>query len=268
MRDTFKSVAYEILKEEDGPLHSAEITQRALRRGFRPEGKTPAATMAAVLYVDINTNGNRSPFIKAGASTFSLNPRFRGRPFPRRELSEPKILLSPHLSSKQKGDIAEARIAELITLYGKRALACYRPVSDDEGIDLLVKQKGKLGHTVHVQIKSRFGSSVGHLFTATTKAPSDVEGHLAFVFCHFDTDHGDLWSHLWYVPASAFLRDANRLSNGSLGFVASMNPDRKRAGQPTKWNEFLIEKRQLADKIIETMSLPPTRSRERKGVRR
>ena len=66
--------------------------------------------------------------------------------------------ISKDFSTKQKGDIAEARIAELVTRYGDTTLSCYKPISDDEGIDLIVKEKGSL-KTMYVQIKSRFGDN-------------------------------------------------------------------------------------------------------------
>jgi hypothetical protein len=57
------------------------------------------------------------------------------------EATEKKPYKVATISAVQKGNIVEARVAELITLYGDN-LACYRPISDDEGIDLIVKEKG------------------------------------------------------------------------------------------------------------------------------
>ena len=66
------------------------------------------------------------------------------------EKEEKKYTISKDVSSKQKGDITEARIAELITLYGDTTLSCYKPISDDEGIDLIVKRKESL-KTMYIQ---------------------------------------------------------------------------------------------------------------------
>ncbi len=58
--NTFKGVAYEILKEAGVPLHSDEITERALRLGWlKTAGKTPNQTMNAQLVVDVNKRGAR-----------------------------------------------------------------------------------------------------------------------------------------------------------------------------------------------------------------
>jgi len=248
---TFKSLAYQILKEAEKPLHSKEITRRALSKGLVTEGKTPEATMNAILVVDINTKKEKSRFIKTDPSTFGLNPNFESlsQEKQKEEKIEKKYRLSKNISSKQKGDIAEARVAELITLYGETSLSCYKPISDDDGIDLIVKEKGSL-KTMYIQIKSRFGSNPNEIFTATTKAKGVVEKYsMAMVFCYFDTDNGDLWDYVWFVPAPNFIKMANQLEGGkSLGFVAG----RKRK-ESNKWDQFLIDKRDLANSIISQM---------------
>jgi len=94
----------------------------------------------------------------------------------RKSKSRKNLQNSKDVSTKQKGDIAEARIAELITLYGDTTLSCYKPISDDEGIDLIVKEKGSL-KTMYIQIKSRFGDNPDNIFTATTKTATIVDNY-------------------------------------------------------------------------------------------
>jgi len=73
---SFKDIAYQILKKSDRPLHSEEITEIAIRRRLlKTSGKTPEATMAAVLYTDIKKHGKKSRFLKTAPSTFTLNPK-------------------------------------------------------------------------------------------------------------------------------------------------------------------------------------------------
>src|SRR3989339_1954525 len=70
---TFKSAAYQILKEADKPLHSKEITKIALKQKLiKSDGKTPHATMNAHLLEDVNNNHRRSRFVKLGPSLFGL----------------------------------------------------------------------------------------------------------------------------------------------------------------------------------------------------
>jgi hypothetical protein len=247
--NSFKDVAYQILKEVGKPLHSKEITKIALEREWlKTAGKTPEATMNAQLIVDINNKKDKSRFIKVGPSTFGLNPNFKFAP--ETKTKEEKIYkISKDVSTKQKGDIAEARIAELITLYGDKTLSCYKPISDDEGIDLIVKEKGSL-KTMYLQIKSRFGDNPDAIFTATTKSSGIIDNYsMAVVFCFFDTEEGDLWDYLWFVPAPDFINKANRLDSGRLlGFVAG-----RKKKESNKWDQYLIDKRDLANKIIEQM---------------
>ena len=241
---TFLKLAYEILKEAGKPLHSREITRLALKKGLVSEGKTPEMTMYASLAVDVDKNKKQSPFIKTAPSTFFINQQvkqqFKKKP-------ETQYSVSKNISSQQKGSIAEARIAELIVLYGETSLSCYKPISDDDGIDLIVKQKGSL-KTMYIQVKSRFGGEL-RSFTATAKQSSLVDKHsMAMVFCYFDTLAGDIWKYLWFVPAPHFMKKANKLTAGRLGFVAGFQ--RK---ESNKWEEYFIEKQELANKIVEEM---------------
>lgn len=248
---TFKSIAYQILKDAGKPLHSKEITRRALASDLVTEGKTPEATMNAILVVDINTNKNNSPFIKTAPSTFAINSDFK----PPQKKSKPlkkegtSYQLSKNITTQQKGHIAEARVAELVMLYGETSLSCYKPISDDEGIDLIVKQKGSL-RTMYIQIKSRFGDNPDEAFVATTKAGTIADNYsMAVIFCYFDTEKGDIWDYLWFVPAPDFIKMANKLSGGSaLGFVAG-----RKKKESNKWDQYLIDKRDLAGAILEQM---------------
>ena len=66
--NSFKNIAYQILKEIGKPLHSKEITKIALEKDWlKTGGKTPEATMNAQLVFDINTKRDKSRFIKAGS---------------------------------------------------------------------------------------------------------------------------------------------------------------------------------------------------------
>jgi hypothetical protein len=247
---SFKSIAYQILKEANKPLHSKEITKIALQRGLlETAGKTPEATMNAQLIVDINTKKEKSLFVKVGPSIFTLNPNapLILKPEKSKQLEE-TYKISERLSTKQKGDIAEARIAELITLYGEKQLSCYKPISDDEGIDLIVKEKGSL-KTIYIQIKSRFGDNPNLIYTATSKASTVIDKFsMALVFCFFDTNKGDVWDYLWFIPAPDFIKKANKLSSGLLGFVAG-----RKKKESNKWDDYLIDKRNLANEIIKLM---------------
>jgi len=75
---TFLEAAYKILKKKRKPLHSKEILKIALKKNFiKTKGKTPEATMNAVLLRDIKVKRNKSKFVKVGPCTFAVNPRYK-----------------------------------------------------------------------------------------------------------------------------------------------------------------------------------------------
>ena len=54
-------------------MSAKDIAAEAISRGFiATKGKTPAATMAASIYVDIDRKGSGSPFVKQGRGRFGL----------------------------------------------------------------------------------------------------------------------------------------------------------------------------------------------------
>lgn len=69
---SYKAAAIELLRRSGEPMTAKELTAQAIEEGLiAPEGKTPEATMAAQLYVDINKNP-KTPFKKVGKGKFSL----------------------------------------------------------------------------------------------------------------------------------------------------------------------------------------------------
>lgn len=93
---SFKSIAYQILKKANKPLHVSKITQIALKRGLlKTSGKTPAATMSAQLVVDVNKKKQKSRFIKTAPSTFAINPKYK------EPKKEPKQLKPAKLISEE-----------------------------------------------------------------------------------------------------------------------------------------------------------------------
>jgi hypothetical protein len=247
MHNTFKGIAYDILKEAGKPLHSDEITKIALQRGWlKSAGKTPEATMNAQLVVDTNKKGARSLFKKTGPSTYAINDAIglviQEELTEEHEKKEYKI--SATITSPQKGNIVEARIAELITLYGTN-ISCYRPISDVEGIDLIVKEKGSL-KSIYIQIKSNFSDDFSRPFVATVRRNSIVDSYsMAFVFCLFDTAKGDVYDFVWFVPAPDFLKMATKDKNELFGFVSG-----KQKKASNKWDSFMIDKRDLAGVVM------------------
>ncbi len=69
-----KDAAYRVLEEEGRPMRARELCDLAHERGYCDmPGKTPWATIASTLTVDINMNGENSRFIKFGPGLFDIN---------------------------------------------------------------------------------------------------------------------------------------------------------------------------------------------------
>ncbi len=167
-------------------------------------------------------------------------------------------LISQTLSPRQKGDIAENRVAELIVLYGQRALSCYKPMSDDEGIDLIVKEKGTSLKSLYLQVKSRFGLSPSgsHRFVQAPARESIVDNfRMALVFVCFDSGKGDIHDKLWFVPAPDFISLARKIAANESKKMKARYLFSASIKTPAKgvWAAYCVDKRGLADAIIEHM---------------
>lgn len=249
---SFKDIAFQILTEQGKPLHYREITDIAIKKGMiKTDGKTPWATMNAQLAMDIKNNGEKSRFHRAEPGYYAVEieeKRFAGSEI-KSKVTGALHSINKDLNTKQKGDIAEARVAELITLYGNEGLSCYRPISDDEGIDIIVKKRGELD-VVYVQVKSTYGYK-DRSFVSTVKEKTIVnKERMLILFVYFDLSEGDLFEHVFCIPAPDFLRLTHneKKQTGHRVFTVELNnPDK------SKYAEFMIEKRELANKILEIM---------------
>jgi hypothetical protein len=246
--ESFKQAAITILKEAGCPLHYREITERAIHNGLiTPEGKTPWATMNATLSTEIVDNGEKSTFIRSDPGFYALRElqiKVVDRVQVKDIVGRARIIrhqITDNLNSKQKGDIAEARVAELIILYGKEGLSCYRPVSDHEGIDLIVKRRGKL-QVSYIQIKSSYGYK-DRGFVSSVREQGIIDSYkMLLVFVYYD--------HIFCIPAPDFLRltkNEEKKPGERVFSVGLSHPDQ------SKYAEFMIEKRELANRIIELM---------------
>jgi len=247
---SFKNAAIKILSESSEPLHYREITKKAEEQGLiKSDGKTPWATMNALLSTDIIKNGSNSPFKRAQPGFYSLS----GKRTIKIQLPMKYVVarhpVTPELRTKQKGDICEARVAELLALYGNEGLICYKPISDDEGIDLIVKRRGKL-EVVYIQVKSTFGyKDKGFVSTVKDKNLTNKE-RMLIVFAYFDLSEGDLFDQVFLIPGPDFLRLTKNEDKkpGERVFTVGLNHPEK-----SKYAEFMIEKRELANRVIEIM---------------
>ncbi len=247
---SFKSIAVKIITEAGKPLHYREITRMATEQNLlRTTGKTPWATMNAQLSMDIINNGENSTFYRAQPGFFGLKKPGTTQQNITGMARIVKHTVTDSLNTKQKGDIAEARVAELLTLYGDEGLTCYRPISDDEGLDIIAKRRDNL-EVVYIQVKSSYGYK-DRGFVSTVKEKNIVnKERMILVFVYFDLSDGDLFDQIFCIPAPDFLRltaNEDKKPGERVFTVGLRNPDK------SKYSEYMIEKRELANRIIELM---------------
>lgn len=255
----FKEAAIKVLEEAGKPLHYRVITRQAIERGFiTGDAKTPWATMRVKIANDIKKSREKSKFISFGRGIFGLQTQHAERTSMSETLYPEEIEEEPEkefkkLDTKTKGDIAEARIAELIMLYGDKDLVCYKPISDVEGIDLIVKEKYSL-RTLFIQIKSRFQFS-GTSMTFAPKVSTVIDNHkMALVFCYFDLKAGDLYPKLWFIPAPDFIEGAGKIPAEQTGDIERYRFVGSLSGKETnKFNEHLVDKKDLANAILKQL---------------
>jgi len=256
--NNFLTFAERILSQANKPLHYKEITDKALEQGMQTDGQTPWATMVARLSTDIQKKGEGSIFYRsepghygvkenaiAEVKTLKLKIKVN-----KLKATAFKAKITTNLNTKQKGDIAEARVAELITLYGEEGLSCYKPISDDEGIDILVKKRG-VAEVAYIQVKSSFGDK-SRGFVSTVKEKTILnKRRMLLIFVYFDLTEGDLHDYVFCVPAPEFLKltaNDKKKTNDRVFTVGLKKPDQ------SKYARFLIEKRELANKILEILN--------------
>ena len=251
INQSFKTIATKIITDVGKPLHYREITQLAQDKGLlQTNGKTPWATMNAQLSMDIVNNGENSQFYRAQPGYFGL----KSLGVIKQATITGKARIVKHnvtdsLNTKQKGDIAEARVSELLTLYGDEGLSCYRPISDDEGIDIIAKRREKL-EVAYIQVKSSYGYKDRGFVSSVREKQIINKERMILVFVYFDLSEGDLFDQIFCIPAPDFLRltaNEDKKPGERVFTVGLRNPDK------SKYAEFMIEKRELANRIIEIM---------------
>jgi len=151
------------------------------------------------------------------------------------------------LSSGAKGNIVEDRIKELILLYGQGLLNVYKPVIDNEGIDLIVLKNGMF-HPIFLQVKSRFNvHKRGNLNINISTKTFNSHHSFYILAASFNPENMEIDDNLLLVPSHDLERAGTSPQDGSKLRITSSLKD----GTKNKWAKFMIRKQELADKLLE-----------------
>lgn len=162
----------------------------------------------------------------------------------------PTLIDLSGLLSREKGDIVEDRIKDLILLHGQGLLSVFKPVTDARGVDLVVVKSG-IFQPIFLQVKSRFKLLKSGSFLMDIRG--NFQAHHAFyvVGAHFDTAELEIAPHLLLVPTEILVKKARRVKAKSetlfrYRVVTALSPDTR-----SKWKPYVIEKSELANKLLE-----------------
>lgn len=162
------------------------------------------------------------------------------------EIEEPVDISG--LSSTSKGDIVEDRIKELILLKGQGLLSVYKPVTDTEGIDLIIVKNGMF-QPIFLQVKSRFNLHRNSFITSINKKTFNPHHSYFVVGAYFDLSKMELFNNLLLIPSNDIDKKAISLTANNkpiYRIVASLDLHSK-----GKWSEYLINKNELTNILIE-----------------
>lgn len=156
------------------------------------------------------------------------------------------------LSSMAKGDIVEDRIKEIILLYGQGSLSVYKPVSDSEGIDLIVVKKGVF-QPLFIQVKGRFKLQNDRTFIADVRMKTFNSHHSYYVVgAYFNPSSFEIDNHILFVP-SKIVKKLGTVINarGEERYRITTNILKP---SKSKWAKYIRTKQGLVEAILEKFS--------------
>lgn len=159
-----------------------------------------------------------------------------------------KLLDLSGLSSQAKGDIVEERIKELVVLHGQGLLSVYRPVTDTQGVDLIVTKAGQY-QPIFLQVKGRFNVEKAGFFLMDINSQTFTphESYLV-VGAYFNPETLEIDEHLLLVPSSEVAEAPQVTSKGKVRYRVQTALSFE---SESRWAKYLIKKTELANNLIE-----------------
>jgi hypothetical protein len=117
------------------------------------------------------------------------------------------------LSTMAKGDIVEDRIKEIILLYGQGELSVYKPVSDNEGIDLIVVKNG-IFQPLFLQVKGRFKLRGNNLLCDVRLKTFKPHHSYYVVGAYFNPATLDIHDRILFAPSKIVAQRGNLVNKG------------------------------------------------------
>jgi hypothetical protein len=153
------------------------------------------------------------------------------------------------LSTQAKGDIVEDRIKEFLLLQGQGLLSIYKPVSDTEGIDLIVVRNGRF-HPIFLQVKGRYNLQNNRSLIISVKLKTFTPHANYFVIgAYFNPKTLEINQKLILIPSEELVKNAI-IVKSKVGewyrVVTSLN-----STNDSKWSKYIIDKGDLASILLD-----------------
>lgn len=157
---------------------------------------------------------------------------------------------SAKLSNHIKGNIAEDRIKEYILFHSENRLTVFKPILDDNGIDLIVMQKGNF-NPIYLQIKSRY-TDPGEDGTFLQISAKTFHAHPSFfiVGVNFDHDSLEIIDDILLIPSSIADEHARDDDNNSNKRILDVSFKKENSNS---WHPYLTPKNELAIALLNKM---------------
>ena len=254
---TFLGLAERVLRDEQRPMTANEIWAFAVEKGYDKQlnsgGKTPWATLGALIYVNAKDNP-RTPF----AQTDSRPKKFYLKAqVGQLDLTEAAITEEPVLSKKKRFDFLEKDLHPFLTYYAYYHLHCYTKT-----INHSQSTKKEFGEWVHPDIVGCYfplddwkpevyelSSSIGNISIKLVSFELKRElsfGNLRESF--FQTVSNSSWANQSYLVAAMisneedFREELSRLSTSFGIGVIKLNLEDPHSSEivfPAKYREVL-----------------------------
>ena len=184
-----------------------------------------------------------------GKDTFRL---YFSRGSPEEEYSEEEveeIVDLSGLSSTAKGNIIEDRIKEQIILYAQGLLSVYKPVTDSEGIDLIVVKNGVF-QPLFLQVKGRFNLQKNGTFICDIRMKTFKPHHSYFIIgAYFNPKTLELHDKVLFVPTEVAEKQGTKIeTDGETRCrITTLLSDKTHS----KWAPYVVDKKDITNKILE-----------------
>lgn len=153
------------------------------------------------------------------------------------------------LSDLQKGRVIEQLVGATLILQSDGALRASLPLADDEGVDLIIGNRGN-DKTMLVQIKGRFSlTGRGHYRADVRRATCKPNPNKFLLFVYYDTVSAALGETCWLIRSTEFcaLLSKQRVTRPVYVFDSTFK------GKKDMWVPFRMPLKEIANEILRAL---------------